>query len=558
MKKKLFFAAMGVVLVGALLYVAYGDYSKRIKGISKQEASSETDGAFADDTAVAEIEEADEENTIVLWYADETLTEFITSSCLSYQADTGIHVKPKLVSGVDYLEQINKASIYQGEEDENGNPYEQPDVYITTHDNLMRAYMSGLASEIIDENESVTDIYYPRVALSAVTCNDKLVAYPLSYETCFLLYNKTYMADLASAKVETDNDFAEGEAAQEAIDAGENPDGESKEDAKEESKNQKEEADEKEDADSEDETDSEAEEEELSDEGDPMGDEEIITSPEVLQQLSTMIPGTLNDIKAFAYNYEAPDQVEAVFKWDVSDIFYNYFFVGNYMNVGGENGDNNAEFNIFNQQAVDCLSAYQSMNTFFSIDAEESNYDDILQDFIDGKIVFTLATTDAISKIEQAKADGRFNYAYGVAVLPDVSKYLNSKGLSVTTCAAINGYSEKKDIANDFACYLCFRKGEDVYPKAGKVSCLYLSQYDIDEIYLLMREYENSIPLPKMMETSNFWVQLEIVFTQVWNGADPGQTLLDFSNAMAEQIDEITYHIPFQETFSGGGAQIFQ
>ena len=51
------------------------------------------------------------------------------------------------------------------------------------------------------------------------------------------------------------------------------------------------------------------------------------------------LPKTIDDILAFADVYDAPEQVEAIFKWDVSDIFYNYFFVGNYIDVGGVSGD---------------------------------------------------------------------------------------------------------------------------------------------------------------------------------------------------------------------------
>ncbi len=545
MSKKLLSAIICGVLCISVGVVAYYHSHGQITETEMQEASSESDGA-----SYVDIEEKD---SITVWYADETLEEFMTTSALSYQADTGVHVNLKLVSGVDYLEQINQASVYNGEENAQGEVYEQPDVYIVTHDSLMRAYLSGLATEITDPYEVVDSNYYPDVAIHAIRCNDKRVAYPLYYETGFLLYNKTYMADLASAKVEAAYDYAEGEQAQEAIDSGDT-------DPKQEQSDSKETDDDKddtEDAKSPDSEELDEYEEEMS-EDNPMGDEEIITSPQVLKQLSTMIPRTLSDIKAFAYNYEAPDSVEAVFSWDVSDIFYNYFFVGNYMNVGGEDGDNNGTFNIYNQQAVDCLREYQNMNNFFSIDAEESSYDRIIQDFIDGKIVFTIATTDAISRIQQAKENGEFNYSYGIAVLPDVNKYHGSRGLSVTTCAAVNGYSEKKEQANDFASYICFRKGEEVYPKADKISCLRLASYDLDEVYLVMKEYEQSIPLPKMMETSNFWVQLEIAFTQIWNGADPDETLRNLSDTIGAQIEEITYHIPFQETFSGGGATLMQ
>ena len=40
-----------------------------------------------------------------------------------------------------------------------------------------------------------------------------------------------------------------------------------------------------------------------------------------------MIPSTIDDILSFADSYDAPEQVEAVFKWD-GRYFYNYFFVG--------------------------------------------------------------------------------------------------------------------------------------------------------------------------------------------------------------------------------------
>ncbi|MBR4020523.1 MAG: hypothetical protein IKI99_04350, partial [Firmicutes bacterium] len=42
------------------------------------------------------------------------------------------------------------------------------------------------------------------------------------------------------------------------------------------------------------------------------------------------VPLTIDDILDFADQYDAPGNVDAIFEWDVSDIFYNYFFVGNY------------------------------------------------------------------------------------------------------------------------------------------------------------------------------------------------------------------------------------
>ena len=65
-----------------------------------------------------------------------------------------------------------------------------------------------------------------------------------------------------------------------------------------------------------------------------------------------LIPKTIDDIRNFADEYNAPETVESVFRWDVSDFFYNYFFAGNYITVGGSCGDDSSRINIYNQDAV--------------------------------------------------------------------------------------------------------------------------------------------------------------------------------------------------------------
>ncbi len=97
----------------------------------------------------------------------------------------------------------------------------------------------------------------------------------------------------------------------------------------------------------------------------------------------------------FADEYDAPETVEAVFKWDVSDIFYNYFFIGNYISVGGDAGDDPMNINLYNEFAIQCLKVYQQLNQFFSIDTNIVTYEGILEEFLEGKTVFTIATTDA-------------------------------------------------------------------------------------------------------------------------------------------------------------------
>ena len=116
----------------------------------------------------------------------------------------------------------------------------------------------------------------------------------------------------------------------------------------------------------------------------------------------------------------------------------------------------------------------------------------------------------------------------------------------------VNGYSFNKETANDFAEYMSYTRAADIYKKAGRISCLKNVDYEDKEIRNVMQEYEKSVPLPKMIEAGNYWVQLEIAFTKVWNGADPDETLRELNDTIGEQIDELEQHVLTQESIKVG------
>ena len=51
-----------------------------------------------------------------------------------------------------------------------------------------------------------------------------------------------------------------------------------------------------------------------------------------------------------------------------------------------------------------------------------------------------------------------------------------------------------------------------------------------------MQEYERSVSLPKMIETGNYWVQLEILFSKVWNGGNVAALVEELAQKMNEQV----------------------
>ncbi len=423
--------------------------------------------------------------TIYFWYSDEAMTDYISSAAVAFGQDRDVRVIPVLASDSEYLEAINDASLHGSQ---------IPDVYIISNDSLEKAYLAGLASRIVDEKGVCTLTHFPQTAISAVTYKDKLIAYPYFYETSAFLYNKTYLEAWTAEQLAAQT---EGTGVVEIPD-------------------------------------------DVPDAEDPVDDEEyagedvLVVTPE---QLAAGIPSNMDEVLAFADNYEAPENVEAVLRWDVSDIFYNYYFVGGYMVVGGESGDDENNINIYNEETKACLQVYQKLNQFFFIESDTVTYESVVQDFIEGKIVFTVATTDVLAKLEVAKADGTFPYEYGIAMIPQPSAQLRGRSLSVTNCVAVNGYSEHRQLANEFAAYLTGSYYADLYERTGKVSANLSANQDNEYLKTFMEEYKNADSLPKMMETSNFWIRLEILFSRVWDGGDIDTLLRELSDQILSQVN---------------------
>ena len=77
--------------------------------------------------------------------------------------------------------------------------------------------------------------------------------------------------------------------------------------------------------------------------------------------------------------------------------------------------------------------------------------------------------------------------------------------------------------------------------------------YDDPNLAAFREEYEASVPMPKMIETSNFWVELEIAFAKIWDGEDANEDLKALSEkimgqVLGEEYTEEYLDVPVEET----------
>ena len=144
----------------------------------------------------------DRKETIYFWYSDDTMTDYINSAAVSFGEMKDVRVIPVLASDSEFLEAINDASLH-GEQ--------IPDAYIISNDSLEKAYLAGLASEVGNAESIRSGEQFPPAAVSAVTYHDRIVGYPLFFETSALLYNETYLLEWARQQAQRELVGEDGE-----------------------------------------------------------------------------------------------------------------------------------------------------------------------------------------------------------------------------------------------------------------------------------------------------------------------------------------------------------
>ena len=444
---------------------------------------------FGDSYGVLKQGESEEErfykNALIIWYTDPDLGEYIRDAAVTYENKTGVKVIPTEVSEVEYLEQIQKSTT-------EGN--KAPDLFVLSNESLEKAVLSGLAGQCSDPDNVLNSTIYADAALRATTYRDRYYGYPLSFETAFLIYNETAMEEIAGDAIRAEEQAGEVTEDTEGITLAEG----------------------------------------VTAEGEGEAEEEVLTEEEIAKRrakVPEILPTSVVGILDFANRHNLPSDVEGYFLWDTEDVLYSYWFAGAYLNVGGTCSDRNEDINLYNENALYSLSVYRDFKDFFSME-DKVTYEDAVNAFLNRKCLFTVAGTDIVKKLEKASEDGSFTDEYGVLPLSMLNANLSSKGLGVTNMICVNGMKENRSEAEKFADYATSEYVSNLYARCGKMSAAHLEEYAHPQMETIEKCYENSVSLPKMVETTNYYILAEMCFSNIWEGRDVNEEL----KSLAESV----------------------
>jgi len=233
-------------------------------------------------------------------------------------------------------------------------------------------------------------------------------------------------------------------------------------------------------------------------------------------KISPNIPSTFEQMKEFSNTLELGEgeYIDNVIMWNLNDVKINYNFVGNVANVGGINGDDKTNMNFNNEACINNLKYFKDLTVFYNVYRDSVTEKSITDSFSQGHLVYALLNSEDIYTIEANKVEG---LQYSVSTIPNINDTEVTRSLATTYAIAVNPYSDSQSAAIKVAEYLSNEQSVNIAKDTKMFSC----KNGYEEIYApVYKSYENSILKCRLMDISDFYLNLEIAFDNILDGAD--------------------------------------
>ena len=223
---------------------------------------------------------------------------------------------------------------------------------------------------------------------------------------------------------------------------------------------------------------------------------------------------TFEEITGFSDNFQHTDENEAVTQiigWDVSDVSLNYAFLGEYMNVGGDNADDVTKTYLQDDNIKAAAQAYLQFKDSYGIVRDNPKYSDYIRKFTEGSLLYTIVNTSDLSSIAASGID------YGIMQIPDYNSTLKTRAMSKTYMLAVTPYASNSRIAASVARMFTYDYADELI----SLSSMPAARGDIpdhpEQYNALHSVYAGTALKARYMEAGDYYLKHEKMLHQIWD-----------------------------------------
>ncbi|MDO5155682.1 MAG: hypothetical protein Q4D51_06925 [Eubacteriales bacterium] len=262
-------------------------------------------------------------------------------------------------------------------------------------------------------------------------------------------------------------------------------------------------------------------------------------------------PASIDDILAFADEYEDTGSTKAIFRWDIADPYVNTMFLNSYADIFGENGDDINSFTVNNEKTVETMEYFKSLSAYLWMNKNNISHETVKTRIKEKTLVLGLCKTDILDilyemqatqtkKSKKKKKDDNAGdedvVNYQISYIPSLTKELSSCAYSTTYSAFVNPYANNEVGAKMFAMYLSLGQAEQQYQGNKKLPVVNLEEQFDEMQSIFYAQYLNSKPVPKVMQFGDYLSESAIAFDAIWDGKDVREQLDRLQETMETKI----------------------
>ncbi len=210
-------------------------------------------------------------------------------------------------------------------------------------------------------------------------------------------------------------------------------------------------------------------------------------------------PESIQQIIAYSKENEPPENVKYLMEWEVSDPFYDFPFVANSVSFDKEERES-MKVSYDETLYQEDLAFFEEMLGAFSLDYEQVTGESVIVDFKEGETLCAIVGSDYLS--------GLSGETFGVMEVPALKENLPSKTCENTRLVVVNDFSQKGDMAAEFARFLTIEEANLLREESGHYSVIL--KEDADEVEkTAYAAYETAVLAPDSMDAKDFWMTLK-------------------------------------------------